>query len=224
MSTDISPTEIVRLYRVWTSIMYRCHNPKNSQYRNYGDRGIHVSDEWKDFDNFAKDVGLRPNETYHLDRIDNDKGYFKENCRWTSPKNNHRNKRNNTYYQTHIGKMCQSELIEYIGYTRKQFKRAVEKYGIDEFLIMFKENKLPKKRVVEDITAIIGKKFGKLTILSLDEDKSTGARYYCECECGKTTRVARFKIVNGIVTYCKSCAKRGALNPRSKLRCDGAST
>ena len=155
---------------------------------------------------------------YHLDRINNDKGYSKENCRWTSPKINHRNKRNNTYYETHLGKMCQSELIENIGYTRKQFKRALEKYGIDEFLKMYKEERLPKKRINPNFNDILGKKFGKLKILSLDSDKSTGARYFCHCDCGKETRISRFKLMNGLAKHCKSCSKSGDLNPNSKAR------
>src|SRR5271166_1880012 len=194
MSIKISPTEIVRLYRIWTSMLYRCHRPANSQYKNYGGRGISVCDEWQNFDKFVEDVWKGSKKECHLDRIDNDKGYFKDNCRWVSPKINHRNKRNNTYYETHLGKMCQSALIEHIGYTRKQFKRAIEKYGIPKFLEFFEKNTLPKKRIVPDLNDIIGKKFNALTILGLDENKSTGPRYFCLCDCGKRTRISRFKI------------------------------
>lgn len=218
MSTNLSPTEIVRLYRVWTSIMYRCNRKENKQYKNYGARGIKICDEWKDFNNFCFDVGLRPDETSHLDRIDNDKGYFKENCRWTSPKINHRNKRTNTYYQTHLGKMCQAELIEYIGFTRKQFQRAIEKYGEEGFLTLFKDGKLPKKRVNPNLLDIIGKKFGKIKVLKLDDNKSTGARYFCICDCGKETRIARTRLLNGKSTQCFCCSKRGDLNPNSCAR------
>ncbi len=216
MSIHISPTQIVRLYRVWTSMMYRCHRPDNKQYRNYGARGIFVSKEWHDFDIFCRDMGQRPNDTCHLDRIDNNQGYFKDNCRWSTPKENHRNKRNNHYYETHLGKMCQSELIEKIGYTRKQFQRCIEKYGIDTFLKMFKNNHLPKKRIISDLLDIIGNKFGKLTVLSLDGDRKTGARYFCVCDCGNHNRVTRFKLKNGIANHCKSCGKKGDLNPKRK--------
>lgn len=218
MSNNLFPTEIVRLYRIWTSILYRCHNPKNKQYKNYGGRGIYLCDEWKDFNKFCEDLGRCPVEGYHLDRIDNNKGYSKENCRWTSAKINHRNKRNNTYYETHVGKICQSELIENIGYTRKQFKRAVEKYGIEHFLKLYKEDRLPKKRVVSDLNDIIGKRFGEITILSLDPNKSTGARYFCKCSCGNKTRISRFKLMNGISQICRSCSKSGDRNPNSKVR------
>jgi len=218
MSINMLPIEIVRLYRIWTSILYRCENPKNKQYKNYGARGITICNEWKDFNKFCLDVGQRQNDKYHLDRIDNDKGYFKENCRWASPKINHRNKRTNKYYNTHLGKMCQSELIENIGYTRKQFQRSIEKYGEKEFLIMFKENKLPTKRILANHNDIINKKFGILTILALDNDKSKGARYFCKCNCGYETRISRYKLINGISIQCKCCSKRGDRNPNSKLR------
>ncbi len=216
MSINILPLEIVRLYRIWTSIMYRCLRSDNKQYKNYGGRGITICEEWKDFNKFCEDVGQRPDDTAHLDRIDNNKGYFKENCRWASPKINHRNKRNNKYFETHIGKICKSEFIEKIGYTRKQFFRALEKHGEENIIKMFKENTLPKKRVYEDMTLIIGKKFGKLTVMELDSDKSTGARYFCECDCGRKTRTSRHKLLNGLAFHCLSCARKGDLNPKRK--------
>ena len=218
MSINISPTEIVRLYRVWTSIIYRCHKPENKQYKNYGERGITVCNEWHDFDKFCEDVCLGSKKGKHLDRIDNNKGYFKENCRWVSPKTNHRNKRNNKVYQTHLGEMCQAEFIEHIGYTRRQFQRAVEKYGIEKFIDLFSKNQLPAKRITSNLQDIIGTKIGNLTILELDPNSAVGARYFCLCDCEKKTRISRFKLLNGLATYCKSCSKRGDRNPNRKKK------
>jgi hypothetical protein len=215
MPINILPTEIVRLHRIWTSILYRCYNPKNKQYKNYGARGIFMCDDWHDFNKFCQDIGSGSKSGLHLDREDNNKGYFKENCRWVSPKVNHRNKRNNRIYMTHIGKICQSELIENIGFTRKQFKRAIEKYGEIEFLEMYKNNNLPKKRKIPNLLDIIGKKFGKITIIKLDDNKSTGVRYFCHCDCGKNTRITRFKLLNGLSVQCNSCSKKGDKNPNS---------
>lgn len=220
MQYNFLPTEIVRMYRIWTSILYRCNRKENKQYKNYGGRGISICDEWLDFNQFCYDLYPCPQEGYHLDRTDNDKGYFKENCRWVSPKVNHRNKRNNTYYETHLGKICQSELIELMGFTRKQFKRAVEKYGETELLKLFKENNLPKKRIHPDLNDIISKKFGTLTVLKLDENKSTGARYFCMCDCGKNSRVSRHNLLYGKTKFCRSCVRKGDLNPnrRNKIK------
>ena len=79
----------------------RCNNPKNSSYKNYGGRGITVCEEWLDVRNFIAWCEMtHPNiEDISLDRIDNDKGYSPENCRWadkTTQAINQRRMKNNT--------------------------------------------------------------------------------------------------------------------------------
>lgn len=75
----------------WTSMKQRCLNPKNQQYKDYGGRGIGVCGEWLLFDNFYRDMGERA-ASLELDRIDNEKGYCKENCRWVTRKVNANNR------------------------------------------------------------------------------------------------------------------------------------
>lgn len=71
-------------YKIWGSMKARCHNEKSSNYKNYGARGITVCDEWlNDFSKFYQDMGPRPTG-HSIDRIDNSKGYFKENCQWSN--------------------------------------------------------------------------------------------------------------------------------------------
>ena len=71
------------VYKVWQGMHDRCKNPKNKRYARYGGRGISVCTEWDDFTIFHADMGERPNAK-SLDRIDNDLGYFKGNCRWAT--------------------------------------------------------------------------------------------------------------------------------------------
>jgi len=77
--------ELHPVYKRWLSIKQRCNNPKHVSYKNYGARGINLSDELKSFIDFRDYVTSLPNydpETKSLDRIDPNKGYEKGNLRW----------------------------------------------------------------------------------------------------------------------------------------------
>lgn len=70
-------------FNIWKGILYRCINKNSKSYKNYGGRGITICDEWKNsFINFYDDLGPRPSKMHTIDRIDNNKGYYKDNCKW----------------------------------------------------------------------------------------------------------------------------------------------
>ena len=70
----------------------RTTHPNHKYYARYGGSGILPTEAWRDFRNFLADMGACP-EGYSLDRIDNEKGYFKENCRWIPLRDQPKNRR-----------------------------------------------------------------------------------------------------------------------------------
>jgi hypothetical protein len=84
-----------RIYNIWQQMIQRCSNVKHVQYPNYGGRGITVSDDWKTFENFYRDMGDPPSEGHTLERKDGNIGYEAGNCTWATQLEQQNNRRNN---------------------------------------------------------------------------------------------------------------------------------
>lgn len=104
------------VYRAWQHMLDRCKNTNNPSYKNYGERGIKVCKRWERFETFYKDMG-NPSEGLTLERIDNNKGYFPDNCKWATMKAQSNNSRMNV-------------IIEYQG-LKLTMKQWSEKLGIN---------------------------------------------------------------------------------------------
>jgi hypothetical protein len=88
-----------QVYTSWSGIIQRCNNPKNHKYPLYGGRGITVCETWLNFANFLQDMGEPPTSNHSIDRIDVNQGYFPENCRWATIKEQSRNRRDCHYIE-----------------------------------------------------------------------------------------------------------------------------
>lgn len=79
-------------YMTWAAMKNRCTRQSHTAFERYGAKGVSVCSEWlNSFDTFLKDMGERPSG-HTLDRIDNNQGYSKDNCRWATSRQQYENK------------------------------------------------------------------------------------------------------------------------------------
>ena len=119
-------------YNTWGHMLSRCRSETHKQYADYGGRGIAVCKEWERFEVFFADMGEKP-EGMSLDRIDNDLGYYKDNCRWADQKTQVRNRRNSPVViwegvEVSLAKLCETKGVKWrMVYERIRAGWAVEK-------------------------------------------------------------------------------------------------
>lgn len=93
-----------RQYQTWADMKTRCDNVNHKWYPEYGGRGITYIESWSSFENFWEDMRDGYEDHLTIDRIDNDLGYYKENCRWAEPK-----------YQSHNQRKSKGSKNKYLG-------------------------------------------------------------------------------------------------------------
>ena len=120
----------------WYQMMYRCYNTKCGAYKNYGGRGITVCDEWHTFENFLRDMGTRP-KTLTLERMDNNKGYSPENCKWVTKGEQTRNRRNNKHFELFGEKISYEEAHRKYGISTSTIKKRLA-IGLPDRLVIMK--------------------------------------------------------------------------------------
>ena len=124
------------LYGLWKNMLGRCENPNHPKFYRYGARGIKVCNEWHNFWSFVSwsiSVGGRPNG-FSLDRINNDKNYCPENCRWADSKIQSTNKSTN-------------RIIEYNGVSKTLHEWETEIGISDQSLSKRLQKKWPLEKV-----------------------------------------------------------------------------
>jgi hypothetical protein len=108
----ISPT-----YRTWQCMITRCTNVSVKSYKDYGARGISVYAGWLVFENFLADMGEKPSGM-SIERMDNEKGYGPDNCKWATKIEQARNTRANKFISYKGKRMTQAEFAEVIGHNQ----------------------------------------------------------------------------------------------------------
>ena len=128
------------LYKVWRDIRTRCENENSTAYHRYGGRGIDVCDDWKQFENFkdwAADSGYDKGLT--IDRIDNDQGYYPENCRWVDWRTQGNNRSTNHILEYNGISHTIMEWSELLGIKYSTLWARIRRNDLDNFEKYFKE-------------------------------------------------------------------------------------
>lgn len=139
-----------RFYNTWRSMKNRCDGTGSKEANaKYNKRGIRYNRAWSNFSAFYNDMFSSYRDGLQLDRINNDLGYSKENCRWATSKENNNNRRNNVIIE-YLGKRLTlsqwaDELKIPVTALRIRYFRYYSKgkYGIDK---LFRNGKAEKGR------------------------------------------------------------------------------
>lgn len=132
----------------YKAMLSRCHNPNNTKYYAYGQRGILVCDRWRfgeggrtGFECFFLDMGPKPVD-HTIDRIDNSLGYTPENCRWVTHTAQARNREN-------VAKVhCDGEFLPWLD--------VVDRLGLDQMLSRVCENAALRHIAIKKMLTSIG--------------------------------------------------------------------
>lgn len=124
------PAGSERSVGVWRQMLDRCNNPEHDCWHLYGGRGITVDPRWHIFAEFYADMGNSP-KGWHIDRLDNEKGYSRDNCAWVPITASLKNRRI-TLWVTYLGmRMTLTELSAATGIPYDTLYRRYAKMRID---------------------------------------------------------------------------------------------
>lgn len=135
-------------YKAWSMMKWRCLNPNCNYYKNYGGRGITICERWLNFENFYADMGKKPTPNHTLDRIDNNKGYEKDNCRWATKTEQAGNRRNVAKHEWEGRVVSTAELARIRGLHKATLHARLNKYrmSLDEAVFHDKYTHIDRSR------------------------------------------------------------------------------
>ena len=119
-----------RLYRIWSSMKRRCYNLNDKNYKNYGERGITICEEWNEFINFYNwAIKNNYDDNLTIDRIDVNKNYEPNNCRWVDRKIQGNNTRRNHYITYNGETKTMSEWADLYGINYNTLRGRINNYN-----------------------------------------------------------------------------------------------
>lgn len=117
------------IYAVWNSMLGRCYREGDSNFKNYGARGIKVCERWHTFENFLADMGERPTEKHSIERKDNDGDYEPGNCKWATKKEQARNTRRTRLFSFQGRSLTTAEWAAEVGIKEATLSSRLRLYG-----------------------------------------------------------------------------------------------
>jgi len=120
-------------YKSWLNMHMRVRKPKEKDIKTY--KGVTICDRWhmsnpEGFSNFLKDMGKRLNRSMTLDRIDNNKGYSPDNCKWSTKKEQVLNRGMTKWIIIGDEKKCLKDWIRFLNIDGKTFYSYMSYHGI----------------------------------------------------------------------------------------------
>lgn len=132
-------------YISWRNMLQRCTNPKNKSYKDYGGRGIEVSAEFLNFESFFNEVGLKPDPSYTLERINNSLGYVPGNIKWATRKEQSRNRSYHRFITYQGITMIQADWARELGISSSRLKFHIDKGRDIGWIKKYVEGQHPNK-------------------------------------------------------------------------------
>lgn len=157
-------------FTIWSCMRDRCTRKKNRAYERYGGRGITVCERWNKFENFFEDMGPRPSKLHSIDRIDNNGGYCKENCRWATIAEQSANTRSNRMIEYNGKSLHVAEWSRLTGFSESLIRHRLKRGWTTEKALTCPVGSSEDNRV---FTTLNGSK-----MLLIDAAKILGISYF----------------------------------------------
>ena len=133
-------------YYTWQAMKRRCLTDYDSKSEYYKGKGITICDEWiGSFESFLSDMGEPPTKLHSIDRIDNSKGYSKENCRWATQLQQANNKSNNVKITVNATTKNLCQWVQISGIKRKTITSRIKRGWSEYDAIMTDIGKKPNQ-------------------------------------------------------------------------------